>query len=334
MIQRPHFMTLFIVKPDTPTICAETDFSGFLPPDNGVHRRSIRQILEIGMLLIIDARMSAGIIENHSEADNPHPVFIIARIKHISYGNGIIKASYSFHTVNAKLLILRLNLTDSTAKHAYPHLIVVRAQDGAHFIVRQFSNAFFGKKVLERIEIGFIVHNAQPATGTDPNAMRLILTNIVDDIIEQRVFFTFHPMKPVILHTTGSIRSGQPQQSSVPCPDPNLLFVVLIDDIREVENLIDISVELFLLHVIAEKPFFTCRHPDISPIILYNGRDACQPLAWQVNTFENVFSFFLSEKSTIATDPNIPVFRAEYIRRVQGFQFIVSDTLYVSGKFV
>ncbi len=85
---------------------------------------------------------------------------------------------------------------------------------------------------------------------------------------------------------------------------------------------------------IAEKPFFTCRHPDISPIILYNGRDACQPLAWQVNTFENVFSFFLSEKSTIATDPNIPVFRAEYIRRVQGFQFIVSDTLYVSGKFV
>lgn len=66
--------------------------------------------------------------------------------------------------VNAEFLVFRLNLTNTAAEHAYPHLIVMRTLYRAYFIVRQFSNFTTRQVIFERIEIILIVHDTQTAT--------------------------------------------------------------------------------------------------------------------------------------------------------------------------
>ena len=70
--------------------------------------------------------MCPVIIKNHSETDNSHPIFVVSGIKDTPYGTRIVQSSHRLHPVNAEFLVFRLNLTNTAAEHAYPHLIVMR----------------------------------------------------------------------------------------------------------------------------------------------------------------------------------------------------------------
>ena len=178
-------MIFLIIEPDSTAISAEANLPRFLSPDNRVHSRRIRQFLEIGMLLIIDTSMCPVIIKNHSETDNSHPIFVVSGIKDTPYGTRIVQSSHRLQPVNAEFLVFRLNLTNTAAEHAYPHLIVMRTLYRAYFIVRQFSNFTTRQVIFERIEIILIVHDTQTATGAHPYTMRLVLLDSIYVIIKQ-----------------------------------------------------------------------------------------------------------------------------------------------------
>ena len=278
--------------------------------------------------------MCPVIIKNHSETDNSHPIFVVSGIKDTPYGTRIVQFSHCLHPVDAEFLIIRLNLTNTTAEHAYPHLIVMCTLYRAYFIVGQFSYLTTRQIIFERIEIILIMHDTQTATGAHPYTMQLVLLDSIYDIVIQCILLAFYPMKTVVLHTSCRIRCFQLHKPSVPSSNPNLLLVVLKYYIGKIQNRIKIGIKFIPPRIVTVKTAFTSCYPNVPLRIFHYGRNSSQPPARQINPLKYILRFSLSEKSPVAAYPNIPVPCTKDIRRVQRFQFFTSDTLYLSGKLM
>ncbi len=94
--------------------------------------------------------MCPVIIKNHSETDNSHPIFVVSGIKRYSVWNSVLYSPLTVSNRSMPNFVFRLNLTNTAAEHAYPHLIVMRTLYRAYFIVRQFSNFTTRQVIFEK----------------------------------------------------------------------------------------------------------------------------------------------------------------------------------------